>query len=329
MSISERKSTAVEIPDSSPHSEPTTSIESVLLQELEELEPHEQLVLCELIKRTKRDRSVNGPMDELAVIVNGLKDYPMKDEWLFFLKLDEKTAPNLHKEFVSAKKIKLETKFPSMTKSISEAINNRTSARDFNGSALSLEKLSTLLGQSCGVRDTMFAYNRRDIALRNFPTVGGLQCTELYLVVNGVSDLSQGLYHYNPMQNCLELIKKGNFRWHVADCCPNHEWLSEASVVIFVASDVSRLTWKYGAYKSYRLAHLETGVASQNLHLVATALELGSCMVFGFEDERADSLLGLDGRREFTTLVIAFGNKVDKESLLRKVTNRSDSISTS
>ena len=329
MATSERKYNAVEIPDSSPHSEPTTSTELALLQELEELEPQEQLVLCELIKRAKRDRSANGPMDELAVIVNGLKDYPQEDEWLFFLKLNEKTAPNLHKEFVGVEKIELAMKFPPMTKSISEAINSRTSARDFNGSDLSFEKLNILLGQSCGVRDTISAYKRRDIALRNFPTVGGLQCTELYIVVNGVSGLSQGLYHYNPIKNCLELIERGNFRWHVVNCCPNHEWLSEASVVIFIAPDVSRLTWKYGAYKSYRLAHLETGVASQNLHLVATALELGSCMVFGFDDERTDSLLGLDGRREFTTLVIAFGNKVDKESLLRKVTNRSDSILTS
>ena len=329
MAISKRKSTAIELPDSSPHSEPTTAIEPMLFQELEELEPQEQLVLCELIKRAKRDRSVNGPVDELAVVVNGLKDFPREDEWLFFLRLNEKIAPNLHKEFVGAEKFKLETKFPSMTKSISEAINSRTSVRDFNGSALSLEELSVLLGQSCGVRDTVFAYNRRDVALRNFPTAGGLQCTEFYLVVNGVSDLSQGLYHYSPTQDCLELIERGNFRWHVVNCCPNHEWLSEASIVIFIASDVSRLTWKYGAYKSYRLAHLETGVASQNLHLVATALELGSCMVFGFDDELTDSLLGLDGRREFTTLMIAFGNKVDKESLVRKVTNRSNSISTS
>ena len=329
MAMSERKSNAVEMPNSLPHSERTDAIEPVLLQELKELNPQEQLVLCELIKRTKRDRSINGPVDELAVIVNGLRDFSTEDDWLFFLKLNEKIAPNLHKEFVGAEKIKLETELPSMTKSISEAINSRTSARDFNGSDLSFEKLNILLGQSCGVRDTIFAYNRRDVALRNFPTVGGLQCTELYLVVNGVSDLSQGLYHYNPMKNCLELIEKGNFRWRVVNCCPNHEWLSEASVVIFIAPDVSRLTWKYGAYKSYRLAHLETGVVSQNLHLVATALELGSCMVFGFDDEHTDSLLELDGRREFTTLVIAFGNKVDKKSLLRKVTNRNDSISTS
>ena len=290
----------------------------MLLQYLEELESHEQLVLCELIKRAKRDRSVNGPMNELAIVVNGLKDYPTEDEWLFFLKINEKTAPDLHKEFVNTKKIQLEAEFPLITEPISEVINHRSSVRDFKRSALSFKKLSALLDQSCGVRDTTLAYNRRDITLRNFPTAGGLQCTEFYLVVNEVEGIPQGLYHYSSTQNYLELIEMGNFRWRTANCCPSHEWLAEASVVIFIAPDISRLTWKYGPYKSYRLAHLETGVASQNLHLVATALELGSCMVFGFDDELANSLLGLDGRREFTTLLVAVGNKIDKESLLQK-----------
>ena len=311
MAIREKMSPVVEIPDSSP-------LDPVLLQELEELDSQEQQVLCELLKHIKRDRAVNGQMDELAIVVNGLKDYPKEDDWLFFQKLNEKIAPNLHKEFVSVEKIKLETKFSPITESISEVINSRASVRDFNGSALSLEKLSTLLDQSCGVRDTILAYNRRDVALRNFPTVGGLQCTEFYLVVNGVKGISQGLYHYNPTQKCLELLERGNFRWRVVNCCSQHEWLAEASVVIFIAPDISRLTWKYGAYKSYRLSHLETGVVSQSLHLVATALELGSCLVFGFNDELANSLLGLDGRQEFTTLLVAIGNKVDKKATSAK-----------
>ena len=315
MEIKEKTSNVIEMLDSSP-------LDPVLLQELEELDSQEQQVLCELLKRIKRDRAVNGQIDELAITVNGLKDYPKEDDWMLFRKLNEKIAPDLHKEFIDVEKIKLETKFSPITESISEVINRRESIRDFNGTDLSLGKLSTLLDQSCGVRDTILAYNRRDVALRNFPSAGGLQCTEFYLVVSGVEGISQGLYHYNPPQKCLELIEKGNFRWRVADCCPQHEWLTEASIVIFITLDISRLTWKYGAYKSYRLAHLETGVVSQNLHLVATALELGSCMVFGFDDELTDSFLGLDGRREFTTLVVAFGNKVDKKSLLRKVTDR-------
>ena len=66
---------------------------------------------------------------------------------------------------------------------------------------------------------------------------------------------------------------------------------------------------------------METGVVAQNLHLVATALELGSCMVFGFDDECTDSLLGLDGLQEFTTLLVAVGDKINKKSLLQKFTD--------
>ena len=323
MAIRERKSTTVETLDSSPNSGTIDTIEPMLLQELEELESQEQQALGEFLKRTKRDRSVNGPMDELAIIVNGLKDYPTEDEWLFFQKRNEKIAPDVNKEFVGTKKIQLNTDFPAITEPISEVINNRTSIRDFKRIALSLEKLSVLLHQACGVRGTMLAYNRRDVALRNFPTPGGLQCTEFYLVINEIEDIPQGLYHYNSTQNCLELLERGNFRWHVVNCCPSYEWLEEASIVIFIAPDISRFIWKYGAYKSYRLAHLETGIASQNLHLVATALGLGSCMVFGFDDERTDALLGLNGRQEFTTLLVAVGNKLTKKLLLQKVSNRS------
>ena len=316
MEIKEKIPNVAEILDSS-------SLDPVLLQELKELDSQEQQILGEFIKRLKRDKVVNGQIDELAIVVNGLKDYEKEDDWLFFQRLNEKIAPDLHKEFVDTKKIKLETKFLSITESISEVINRRESIRDFNGTDLSLEKLSTLLEQSCGIRGSILAYNRRDVTLRNFPSAGGLQCTEIYIVINGVEGVSQGLYHYNPTQKCLELIEKGNFRWRVADCCSQHEWLAEASAVIFIAPDMSRLIWKYGAYKSYRLSHIETGVVSQNLHLIATALELGSCMVFGFDDELVNSLLGLDGRQEFTTLLIAIGNKMDKRSLLQKVTDRS------
>lgn len=316
MEIKEKIPNVAEILDSS-------SLDLVLLQELKELDSQEQQSLGEFIKRLKRDKAINGQIDELAIVVNGLKDYEKEDDWLFFQRLNEKVAPDLHKEFVDAKKIKLETKFLSITESISKVINRRESIRDFDGTDLSLEKLSTLLEQSCGIRGAILSYNRRDVTIRNFPSAGGLQCTEIYLVINGVKGVSQGLYHYNPTQKCLELIEKGNFRWRVADCCSQHEWLAEASVVIFVAPDVSRLIWKYGVYKSYRLSHIETGVVSQNLHLIATTLELGSCMVFGFDDELANSLLGLNGRQEFTTLLIAIGNKMNKRSLLQKVTDRS------
>ena len=85
MAIREGKFAAVEISDSEP-----TTIESVLLQDLEELDPQEQRVLCEFLQRIKRNRAVKGQIDELAVVVNGLKDYPTEDEWLSLVKINEK-----------------------------------------------------------------------------------------------------------------------------------------------------------------------------------------------------------------------------------------------
>ena len=322
MATKEDENAVAQIPDSSSCSEPAIALDPMLLSELEKLDPQEQHVLSEFLRRAQRDRSVNGPMDELALTVNGLKDFPTEDEWLTFVRLRGKIAPDLHKEYVSTEKIPLSVESPSINKPISEVINNRTSGRDFEKSSLPFEKLSVLLCQSCGVRGTMSAYSRPEIPLRYFPSGGGLQCVELYLVINDVEKIPQGLYHYSPTQNCLEQIERGNFRWRVTNCCSPFGWVAGAGVVIFIAPDISRLTWKYGGYKSYRLAHLETGIVSQNLHLVATALGLGSCMLFGFDDESVDTLLGLDGRREFTTLLVAVGNKLDREPLLKKAVER-------
>ena len=103
MEIKEKIPNVVEVLDSS-------SLDLVLLQELEELDSQEQQVLGEFIKRIKRDKAVNGQIDELAIVVNGLRDYKKEDDWLFFQKLNEKTAPDLHKEFVDIKKNKTRDK---------------------------------------------------------------------------------------------------------------------------------------------------------------------------------------------------------------------------
>ena len=103
MEIKEKIPNMAEILDSS-----SLDLDLVLLQELKELDSQEQQILGEFIKRLKRDKAINGQIDELAIVVNGLKDYEKEDDWLFFQKLNEKVAPDLHKEFVDAKKIWVE-----------------------------------------------------------------------------------------------------------------------------------------------------------------------------------------------------------------------------
>lgn len=279
-----------------------------LLSELNALDEEEQKMLAGLLVRAKRDRSVNGKLDELAVYVNSLKAFPDMEDWVDFLRIKEKVAPSLQKTFNFASKIPLTTNLSPIDISLSSVIKRRTSVRDYANSTLSFDKISSLLMESCGKRGSIPAYNRPDVPVRHFPSAGGLQCTEIYVVVNNVEKLSQGIYHYNAVQNCLEQIEVGNFRWRVTECCPQHDWLAGAAAVIFVVPSIARLSWKY-KYRSYRLVHLDSGVVAENIHFVATAIGIGSCMVFGFVDDSVNELLGLDGREDFVTLLISLGEK--------------------
>lgn len=287
---------------------PDNSFHPELLSELKALDEDEQKMLAGLLSRAKRDRSSNGSLDELGLIINCLKASPYSDNWISILRAKEKIGPRLQKDFGYAKKFPLVTDMSLEKISLSDTIHERASFRDYANSTLSFEKICSILNQSCGTRGNILAYNRRDVPIRHFPSAGGLQCAEIYVTVNDVENLPQGLYHFNAVENCFVQIELGNFRWRVTECCPQHDWLSGAAAVIFIAPSIDRLSWKYN-YESYRLAHIDSGIVAENIHLVATSIGVGSCMLFAFIDDSVNELLGLDGRQDFVTLLISLGEK--------------------
>lgn len=277
-----------------------------LEDELAELSADEHAMLATVLLRARRDRDALGALSEIDLVNNTLKSHAATDDWRRFTKAKEKVGPEPQRTFPEAERIALPTDYLPVDTAFAQVLQDRSSQRDYSGAALSQEELSTLLYRACGVRGTTYGYNRPDIPKRFVPSGGGLQCVEVYLVVNHVDGLEQGLYHYDPVAQALELLERGNFRWRVASCCPEHAWLTEASVVLFAAPQLTRLVWKYGR-RSYRMAHIDTGIVAQNLHLVATGLNLPSCMVLGFADDDLNDLIGLNGRDSFTTLVVGVG----------------------
>ena len=69
---------------------------------------------------------------------------------------------------------------------------------------------------------------------------------------------------------------------------------------------MTRVRWKYGT-RGYRFMHVDLGVLTQSLYLVATALDFTTCAVAAFDDDKANRLLRLDGRERFVSLLFAFG----------------------
>jgi SagB-type dehydrogenase family enzyme len=207
--------------------------------------------------------------------------------------------------------------------SLRDVIVSRASRRDFSKGPLTLPELSTLLHFSWGVRARSIIYNTKDFPMRFAPSTGGLQAIEIYLTVNAVEGLEKGLYHYNADKNCLEILEKGNFRRRVVQCCIDLEWLDAASVVLFLTCDMNKVFWKYGR-RAYRFVHVDLGIVSQNLHLVATALRLRSCMIAGFIDDAVHPLLQIDGRNEFIGLLLPVGRKPWEPQAVSETEPRTD-----
>ncbi len=219
-----------------------------------------------------------------------------------------KQAPPVIKGYPDAPRVRLPTDVAPLEHSLADVIAARASRRDFGATPMTLDELGSLMHHSYGIRRYMPAYNTRQFPLRMVPSSGSLQAIELYLVANAVDGLDRGLYHYNPDGHVLELLDEGNMRRRVVGVSIMQEWLSHASVVLFMTCVMSRAEWKYGA-RGYRYLHTDAGVLINQLYLVATALHLRTCAVAAFMDDAANELLGVDGRDEFCTLLMGIGTR--------------------
>lgn len=189
---------------------------------------------------------------------------------------------------------------------LAEAIEQRRSTTTFGTEPVSAEALAGLLEGAAGIRDHRPGYNVRDFPVRRAPSAGGLAPLDVYVVANNVTGLAQGLYYYRPGTRELAVVDSGIMRGKVTEAGIAAEWLFYAPVVIFLAVNMPRVDWKYGV-RAYRYVHVDLGVLTQNLHLVATGLGLAGCPVAAFDDDEANSLLRLDGRDEFVSLLFACG----------------------
>jgi len=68
--------------------------------------------------------------------------------------------------------------------------------------------------------------------------------------------------------------------------------VSEGAIVIVFAAVFERTTRRYGE-RGERYIHNEVGHASQNIHLQAAALNLGTVVIGAFRDEEVERILNL------------------------------------
>lgn len=175
---------------------------------------------------------------------------------------------------------------------LEQIIRKRRSIRDYSSKPMTIPQLSQLLFAAQGITATVGGESRRAA-----PSAGATYPIEIYIVVNCVTDLSQGVYHYRPVEHILKLVTTGDFRNQLIEAGPNKEKLGQAAVVFALAAVFSRTCEKYGD-RGICFVNIEAGHISQNIHLQAVSLGLGSLSVGAFIDKKINNLIGVDGNNE-------------------------------
>ncbi|HDZ76930.1 MAG TPA: SagB/ThcOx family dehydrogenase [Candidatus Omnitrophica bacterium] len=219
--------------------------------------------------------------------------------------LTEQPEPDRYKVYTDAKKIKLSLpNFKGL--SLEEIILKRRSKRQsesFSGEAVSLDELSQLLFSASGITG-----RNKALELRAAPSAGATYPIEIYLVVNDVSGLARGIYHYAVKEYALELICEGDFRDKIEHAVMGQSGVRDSGVVFVFSAIPGRTTKKYDL-RGWRYVYMEVGYISENLYLEATSLGLSTTAMGAFYDDELNQLLGLDGREEMALHVQVFGGK--------------------
>jgi SagB-type dehydrogenase family enzyme len=169
--------------------------------------------------------------------------------------------------------------------SLEKALTLRRSIRSYSSDALSLSELSQLLWSAQGITN--------DRGFRTAPSAGATFPLEMFVVVNNVNQLNRGIYHYNPHDNTLEVIHLKDISSELMRASLSQSMITEAGAVLVFGAIFGRTTERYGE-RGIRYVHNEIGHASQNVHLQAAALDLGTVVIGAYRDDEVEEILDLD-----------------------------------
>jgi SagB-type dehydrogenase family enzyme len=185
----------------------------------------------------------------------------------------------------------------------------RTSRRELR--APTVAQIGELLFRTLRVRRSFTAGtapNEYPALDRPHPSAGAMYETTAYLAVGECDGLEPGLYRYDSVAHGLDLVAPGG---PAVDALLSDARLgtgieSDPPVLIVIAADFGRLSWKYEGI-AYSLLLKNVGVIYQTIQLAATAMGLGSCPIGGGDSELFAAAAGLDPYEESSVGEIIVG----------------------
>jgi len=176
--------------------------------------------------------------------------------------------------------------------SVERTIHQRRTVRSFDGKALTLRQFSQLLWAAQGTTD-------KGGFKRAAASAGALYPMDIYGAVGGdcIERLDPGVYHYEPTDHSIYLVKEGDVRRDIAIASLGQMWMAYAPTTLVVTAEYSRITVKYGQ-RGIRYAMMEAGHVGQNIFLQSEAMGLAAGIVGAFEDQKVIQALGIKETHE-------------------------------
>src|SRR6266852_3894618 len=218
--------------------------------------------------------------------------------------LDWANRPLPFKIYPASKPILLPRDVPQTGVAALAAISARVPA--VSGDAVpDLQDLARILFFSAGITRQR-KYPGGEIYFRAAACTGALYEIELYVVNGELKGLDAGVYHFNPADVSVRLLRKGDFRGNLAQATAMEPAVARAPVTIVCTGTYWRNAWKYAA-RTYRHFGWDGGTLLANMLAVAAASGLPAEIVLGFVDAEVNRLLDLDTRREVSLCLVPIG----------------------
>ncbi|MDX9703205.1 MAG: SagB/ThcOx family dehydrogenase [Candidatus Auribacterota bacterium] len=175
---------------------------------------------------------------------------------------------------------------------LTDALSNRRSVRDYKADPVEIGLLANLLWATQGMS---FAHG--DHVFKTAPSAGALYPVDLWVAVFDVIGLDPGIYSYDEKQHCLYAVRIANFRENFFEACMNQNMLLHAPLLFMWVSNFNSCVWRYGQ-RAYRYIYLDAGHSAQNCALACTAFGLGSCAIGAYYDDLMNHICGIDGEQK-------------------------------
>jgi SagB-type dehydrogenase family enzyme len=169
-----------------------------------------------------------------------------------------------------------------------------------------LDQLASILYYSAGVtREKSFPGGT--IYFRAAACAGALYPNEIYVACGDIEGLSAGVYHFNPGDFSLRLLREGDWRDNLTRATGSHPRIASAPVILVYSAISWRSTWKYRD-RAYRYHFWDNGTILANALALAAANNLPAEIVMGFVESEVNKLVAIDGQDELALSLLALGH---------------------